>query len=71
MTASKAPQELDDLTSELVRWEKLARDADEQTPAGDGGQRMPARRRICPLCDMPPDYRCQFANCKRNFAQFE
>ena len=42
---------------ELLRWEKLARDADEQTPAGDGGQRL-LPRKFCPLCDLPPDSRC-------------
>lgn len=39
----------------------------EQTPAGDGGQRL-SRRKVCPLCDLPPDSRCQFANCKRELA---
>ncbi len=53
---------------ELPRWEKLARDADEQTPAGDGGQRL-SRRKVCPLCNLPPDSRCQFANCKRKWAE--
>ena len=59
---------LPDLSEEVARWEKLARDADEQTPAGDGGQRMP-RRKICPLCDLPPDSQCRFANCKRRYAE--
>ncbi len=54
--------------TELLRWEKLARDADEQTPAGDGGQRL-SRRKVCPLCDLPPDSLCQFANCKRMWAE--
>lgn len=53
---------------ELMRWEKLARDADEQTPAGDGGQRL-SHRKVCPLCDLPPDSRCQFANCKREWSE--
>lgn len=25
--------------------------------------------RICPLCDLPPDSRCAFANCKREWAE--
>jgi hypothetical protein len=61
-------EEWSSLCAQVKQWEKLARDQDEQTPAGDGGQRLP-RRKICPLCDLPPDSQCQFANCKRRWAE--
>ena len=38
-----ADQDWEALSSQVPRWGKLARDADEQTPAGDGGQRMTAK----------------------------
>lgn len=46
------------LCGQVKRWEKLARDQDEQTPPGDGGQRMPERRCEdgCNGCDDCTDY---------------
>jgi len=66
--SKSANQDWEALAYNVTRWEKLARDADEQTPAGDGGQRLP-RFKICPLCDLPPDSQCQFSNCKRKWAE--
>ena len=66
--SKSANQDWEAIASQIPRWEKLARDADEQTPAGDGGQRLP-RRKICPLCDLPPDSQCKFANCKLEWAK--
>jgi len=46
------------LCAQVKHWQKLARDQDEQTPPGDGGQRMPERRCAdgCNGCDECTDY---------------